>query len=463
MEIFKNGMLGIILAAFALIVYAADSSDERKLFHEIYKEMVEINTTHSAGDTTQAARAVQKRLIDAGFTADEIQLFEPFPKKGNLVVRFKGTGAKGPILLLAHLDVVEAKREDWKTDPFKLQENDGYFTARGAIDDKSSAAAFVSIFAQLKREGFKPNRDIILALTADEERLDVPTNGAAWLLANKKELVQAAYGISEGGQGELVNGKAVVHKINLADKQFMTVELETTNPGGHAARPTKSNAIYELTDALNRIAQYEFPVHITDTARLYFEGSAKVNSGPLAEAMRAIARDEHNAEAIAQISTRPDLAALIHSTCVATMLQAGHAENALPQRAKATLNCRVLPGESAQAVEQQLRQLAGPKVTLRVTNISVPAPASAPNPEVMGAMEKITQEMWPGVPVVPFMTPTTTDMRWFRNAGISMYGITGMFVDPVNNGMHGLNERIGQKELYEGREFLYKLVKKLTS
>jgi len=262
---------------------------------------------------------------------------------------------------------------------------------------------------------------------------------------------------------ELVDGKALVHKMELAEKQFMTVELETTNPGGHAARPTRSNAIYELMDALNRIAQYEFPVHITDTVRLYFEASAKVNSGPLAEAMRTISRDEHNQEAISRISERADLAALLRSTCVATMLQAGHAENALPQRAKATLNCRILPGESAQAVEQQLRQLAGPKVTLHVTTISVPAPASSPNPEIVAAMEKVSQEMWPGVPVVPFMTPTTTDMRWFRNAGIPMYGITGLFVDPVNNGMHGLNEHIGQKQLYDGREFLYRLVRKLTS
>jgi acetylornithine deacetylase/succinyl-diaminopimelate desuccinylase-like protein len=463
MGIPKITVLGLIAAAVVAFGYAADSSSDRKLFYDIYKEMVETNTTHSTGDTTQAARAVQKRLIDAGFTAEDVQLFEPFPKKGNLVARFKGTGAKEPILLLAHLDVVEAKREDWKTDPFVLQEDGGNFTARGAIDDKSSAAAFVSILVQLRREGFRPTRDIILALTADEERLDVPTNGAAWLVNNKAELVRAAYGISEGGQGELLDGKAAVHKMELAEKQFMTVELETTNPGGHAARPTKANAIYELTDALNRIAQYEFPVHMTETARLYFEGSAKVNNGELAEAMRTISRDEHNADAIERISTRPDLSALLRSTCVATMLQAGHAENALPQRAKATLNCRILPGESAQAVEQQLRQLAGPKVTVRAATTSVPAPASAPNPEIMRAMEKITQEMWPGVPVVPFMTPTTTDMRWFRNAGIPMYGITGMFVDPVNNGTHGLNEHIGQKQLYDGREFLYRLVKMVAS
>src|SRR2546422_852924 len=205
-------------------------------------------------------------------------------------------------------------------------------------------------------------------------------------------------------------------------RSYMTVELETTNPGGHAARPTKANAIYELSDALNRIAQYQFPVHMTDTARLYFEASGKANSGEMAEAMRTISQDEHNANAIERISARPDLAALLRSTCVATMLQAGHAENALPQRAKATLNCRILPGENAQAVEQELRQLAGSRVALHVTDTSVPAPASAPNPDVIGAVEKITQQIWPGVRVVPFMTPTTTDMRWFRNAGIPMYG-----------------------------------------
>ena len=326
----------LMTVALALSVQAADLPAERTLFHDIYKELIEINTSHSVGDNTQAARAMQKRLIDAGFSAEEIQIFEPFPRKGNLVLRLKGTGAKKPILLLAHLDVVEAKAEDWKTDPFKLQETDGYFTARGAIDDKSMAASFVSIVSQLKREGYKPNRDIILALTSDEERLDVPSNGAAWLLHNKRELIDAAYGISEGGRGELKDGKPC-SRSGGAEKQYMTVEFETTNAGGHAARPRKDdNAIYDLAHALDRLQQYDFPVHLTETVKAYFARSARFNSGQLAEDMRTLVKDEHNAGAIARISARPDLVGLLRTTCVATMLQAGHAENALPQRAKAT-------------------------------------------------------------------------------------------------------------------------------
>jgi len=459
---FRTVVAGIVVLVCSVGVYAADSSAEQKLFHDIYKELVEINTTHSVGDNTQAARAMQKRFMEAGFTADEIQLFEPFPRKGNLVVRFKGTGAKKPILLLAHLDVVEAKREDWKTDPFKLQESDGYFTARGAIDCKALAASIVSVVSQLKREGYKPDRDIIVALTADEERVDVPENGAAWLLNNKRELIDAAYGLSEGGGGVLEDGKPLIHTVEVSEKQFMTVELETTNPGGHAARPSRQNAIYELTDALNRIAQYEFPVNLTEAVRIYFMRRAALTTGQVAEDMRTITQDAHNQAAVERISARPDLVGMIRTTCIATMLQAGHAENALPQRAKATLNCRILPGESAEAVEQQLRQLAGPKVTLRVTNKSVPAPASPIGHEIMGAVEKVSVQMWPGVPVVPYMSPAVTDMRWMRNVGIPMYGITGDFTAP-NNGVHGLNERIGQKELYDGREFLYRLVKVLTS
>jgi acetylornithine deacetylase/succinyl-diaminopimelate desuccinylase-like protein len=458
----KTVVAGIVVVVCSVVVYAADSSAEQKLFHDIYKELVEINTTHSVGDNTQAARAMQKRFMEAGFTAEEIQIFEPFPRKGNLVLRLKGTGEKKPILLLAHLDVVEARREDWKTDPFKLQESDGYFTARGSIDCKALAASIVSLVSQLKREGYKPNRDIIVALTADEERVDVPENGAAWLLHNKRELIEAAYGLNEGGEGELRDGKPLILRVQVSEKQFMTVELETTNPGGHAARPSQQNAIYELTDALNRVAHFAFPVNLTDAVRVYFTRQATLTTGQVAEDMRTLTQDEHNQAAIERISARPDLVGMIRTTCVATMLQAGHAENALPQRAKATLNCRILPGESAEAVEQKLRDLAGPKVTLRVTNKSVPAPASSTSHEMMSAAERVSVQMWPGVPVVAYMAPSTTDSRWMRNVGIPMYGISGMFTAP-GNGVHGLNERIGQKELYDGREFLYRLVKALTS
>jgi acetylornithine deacetylase/succinyl-diaminopimelate desuccinylase-like protein len=441
----------------------ADYSAEQCLFHDIYKELVEINTTDSVGDNTQAARAMRARMLGAGYTADEAEVFEPFPRKGNLVARLKGSGKYRPILLLAHIDVVEAKAEDWNTDPFKLEEQDGYFTARGAIDDKAMASAFVSVLVQLKSECYQPNRDIVLALTADEERLDVPSNGAAWLLKNKPELVDAEFGISEGGRGELKDGKPLLQSIEVAEKQYMSVELETTGLGGHSARPGNENAIYELASALIRIGRYQFPVHLTETTRVFFRQSAKLSNGQMAEDMRAIAEDGHNLEAVARISAQPDLVGMLRTTCVATMLTAGHAENALPRRAKATLNCRVLPNEDSEQVEQKLRELAGPKVTLRVTTKSVPAPASPLEHEVLDAAGKLTEQMWPGVPVIPYMSPATTDMRWMRSVGMPMYGISGMFVDPADTGVHGVNEHIGQKQLYEGREFLYRLVKMLTS
>ncbi len=440
----------------------ADPVTEQRLFHDIYKELVEINTTHSAGDNTQAARAMKARLLEAGFTANDAAIFEPFPRKGNLVARLRGTGKERPILLLAHIDVVEAKAEDWASDPFKLEEKDGYFTARGAIDDKAMAASFVSVLSQLKREEYRPNRDIILALTADEERVDVPSNGAAWLLKNEPELMDGAFGISEGGRGELRDGKPLLHSVEVAEKQYMTIELTTTGPGGHSARPSPVNAIYELASALMRIGQYQFPVHLMDTVRVFFDRSAELASGQIAEDMRAIAEGEHGPEAVARLSAEPDLVGMLRTTCVPTILTAGHAENAQPRWAKATLNCRVLPIEDSSQVEQKLRELAGPKVTLCVTTKSIPAPASPLDHEVLHAAEKLTAQMWPGVPVIPYMSPATTDMRWMRSAGIPMYGISGMFVDPADAGVHGINERIGQKQLYKGREFLLQLVKTLT-
>ena len=441
----------------------AGSATEQRLFYEIYKELVEINTTHSAGNNTEAAHAMKRRLLEAGFTADDAVIFEPFPRKGNLVAHLRGSGKYRPILLLAHIDVVEAKAEDWKTDPFKLDEKDGYFTARGTIDDKAMAASFVSVVSQLKREVYRPNRDIILALTADEERVDVPSNGAAWLLKNKPELMDAAFGISEGGRGELKDGCPRFQSIEVAEKQYMSVELETTGPGGHSARPSNENAIYELASALIRIGQYKFPARLTEAARVFFQRSARLSSGQMAEDMRAIAEDGHQPEAVARISAQEDFAGMLCTTCVPTMLTAGHAENALPRRAKAILNCRVLPNEDSEQVEQKLRELAGSKVTLRVTTKSVPAPASLLDHEVLHAVEVLTEQMWPGVPVIPYMSTATTDMRWFRNAGMPMYGVSGMFVDPADTGVHGVDEHIGQQQLYDGREFLYQLVKMLTS
>lgn len=451
---------------FALVcvpVLAADASADQKLFREIYQELVEINTTHSAGDNTKAANAMARRLRDAGFAAADIQVFEPFPRKGNLVLRYRGSGDRKPMLLLAHLDVVEARREDWTSDPFKLQESGGYFTARGSIDDKAMAASFVSVLGQLRREGYTPRRDIILALTSDEERGDVPSNGAFWLVNNQRALIDAEFGINEGGGGELKDGKPHLHRIQVAEKVYVTYELETTNPGGHSAQPRPDNAIYQLTDALARIAKHEFPAKISEVTRVYFERSAVFASGQEAADMRAVAQAIPDMAAIARLSAKPFYNGQLRTTCVTTMLEAGHAENALPQRARATLNCRILPNDDAAEVERAVKALAGDKVAVRHLYPPTLSPPSPLRADVLGAVEKLTSQMWPGVPVVPTMSAGATDSRFLRNIGIPVYGVSGLFSEPSDYRAHGLNERVPVKSLYESREFLYRLLKELSN
>jgi acetylornithine deacetylase/succinyl-diaminopimelate desuccinylase-like protein len=448
------GLLACVAAS------AQDLGPEQKLFRDIYQELVEINTTDSAGDTTRAARALERRLLDAGLRADEVEVFEPYPRKGNLVVRVKGTGAKKPVLLLGHLDVVEAKREDWKTDPFTLLEKDGYFTARGAADDKAMAASLVSILGQLRREGYKPARDIVLALTADEEMGDVPSNGVYWLVNNRKELLAAEFGINEGGGGELRQGKPFVQRIQVAEKIYTTFELEARNPGGHSSVPRRDNAIYELAGAVARIGAHRFPVKLAEVTRVYFERSAAVATGRLAADMRAVARGDR--AAAERLSRTPFYNAQLRTTCVATRLAAGHADNALPQSAKATVNCRILPYDDPQEVELALRRLAGDKVGIRWVNKPLPSPASPLLPGVIGVVEGLTSEMWPGVPVVPSMSTGATDSRFLRNIGVPMYGLSGIFTEPGDSRAHGLDERVPVQRLYEGREFLYRLVKRLA-
>jgi len=452
-------------AALSLLtarVTAADLSADEKLFRSIYQELIEINTSDSEGDTTEAAKAMQKRLLDAGFKAGDMEVISPFPRKGNLVARYKGSGAKKPILLLAHIDVVEAKRSDWKTDPFKLQEKDGVFTARGSIDDKAMASIFVSVLGQLKREGFAPSRDIILALTADEEKGSSPANGASWLLKNRRPLVEAEFGINEGGRGELKGGKPLSHIVQIAEKTFVQAEFEATGPGGHSARPTVDNTIYELAEALTRLRQYQFPVRLNDAARVYFERSAPLQSGQIADDMRQVAKANPDPAAIDRLSKVSSIVGLLRTTCVATMLNAGHAPNALAQSAKASVNCRMLPDEDINFVSKKLAEIAGPKVKVTLAREGETAPGSPLRPDVMAPIEAVSSEMWPGVPVIPTMGVSTTDSRHYREAGIPMYGVSGLFADPLDTGVHGLNEHIGVQQLYDGREFLYRLIKRLA-
>jgi acetylornithine deacetylase/succinyl-diaminopimelate desuccinylase-like protein len=451
------------MLALAPQLHAQPTGPESARFRAIYQELVEIDTSHSTGDTTAAARAMRQHLLAAGFAEGDVQLIEPFPKKGNLVLRYRGSGRQKPLLLLAPIDVVEARREDWKTDPFKLIERDGQFIARGTIDDKAMAAAFVSLLGQLKREGFTPSRDIVLALTADEERGNEPSNGAAWLLKHHRALVDAEYGINEGGRGELKDGKPFVHVVQLGEKTFVQFEFEVTGPGGHSARPTPDNTLYDLAEALVRLRQYRFPVQLNEAARTYFQRSAALEDSALTSDFLAVAGGNPPPEVLERLSNKPAIIGLLRTTCVATMAHAGHAPNALPQVARATINCRALPDENLDFVASELARIAGPKVKLKRVRQDDPAPGSPMNPVVMGTIERISAQMWPKVPVVPTMGVSTTDSRRFRAAGIPMYGVSGLFVDPDNTGVHGLDEHIGVQQLHDGREFLYRLVKALAS
>ena len=441
---------------------AADADAERTLFRQIYQELIEIDTTHSAGDTTRAARAMEQRLLDAGFAAADVQVLEPFPRKGNLVVRYRGSGEKRPMLLLSHLDVVEVQPGDWTGDPFELQESGGYFMARGSADDKARGAVLVSVLAQLKREGFVPKRDIILALTADEERGDVPTNGVAWLVQYQRPLIEAEFGLNEGADALLVRGKPWVVNVQLAEKMYVTYELHTSNPGGHSMAPPRANAINELAEALVRIAGHEFPLNLSPVTRAYFERMSAISTRPLASALSNVAREVPDEASVAYLSARPGWNAQLRTTCVVTMIEGGHAANALPQRAKATIICRLLPNDDAAAVERTLASLAGEKVTLKREKFSQPNPPSPMRPDVMGAIEKIAGQLWPAVPVVPVMSAGVTDSRFLRSVGIPMYGVSGLFNEAGEYRAHGRDERVLVRSLYESREFMYRLVRELS-
>jgi acetylornithine deacetylase/succinyl-diaminopimelate desuccinylase-like protein len=459
--------LAATLAAPLQSAHAQTMTPAQIALREIYREMVEINTTDSAGDTTRAAQAVAVRLRATGFPEADVRVIVPpgGPRKGNLVARLRGTGAKKPLLLLAHLDVVEAKREDWERDPFKLVEENGYFYARGAADDKAMASAFVANMIRMKREGFVPDRDIVLALTADEEIIPTRFSGVEYLLKNHRDLIDAALALNEGGAGLMsADGRHLYFGVQAGEKVFQTYRLEVTNPGGHSARPSKDNAIYHLADGLSRLGRFDFPLNLNPVMRSFFERMSALETGQLAADMKAITRDPPDADAVARLTAIPIYGSLIRTTCVATMLDAGHATNALPQRARAVVNCRVMPGEPVAEVQKTLaRVLADDKIGITPDGEPVLSPAPPLTPELMGPVERISAQMWPGVPVIPSMLAGATDGRFLNNAGIPTYGVSGMFRDPDGGGVHGLNERIRVRSLYEGHEFLYRLVKALAS
>jgi acetylornithine deacetylase/succinyl-diaminopimelate desuccinylase-like protein len=460
----------LALCASAAAAQQRAASNERsaqiELLREVYKELIEINTTDSSGDNTRAAQAVAARLRAAGYPAGDVQVLVPpdAPKKGNIVARLRGRGDRKPILLLGHLDVVEAKRGDWKRDPFKLTEENGTFYARGAVDDKAMASAFVANMILYKREKFVPERDIVLALTADEEKVPTDYNGVEWLLRTHRDLIDAEYALNEGGAGSFdKGGKRINNGIMAGEKVFQTYRLEVTNPGGHAARPSKDNAIYHLADGLSRLGRFDFPFHLSEVSRRYFLAMSKLESGQLASDMKAIAVDPPDPDAVTRMTAIPKYVGMLRTTCVATMLDGGHATNALPQKAGAIVNCRILPDEKVEDVYATLvRVLADEKIRVTPVNKPVLSPAPPLNPEILRAAEDATSAMWPGVPLVPYIGVATYDARFLNNAGIPTYGLSGMFLDE-NPGYHGLDEHIAVQSLYDGQEFLYRVVKSLSA
>jgi acetylornithine deacetylase/succinyl-diaminopimelate desuccinylase-like protein len=437
----------------------------QQLARDIYKELVEINTTTDAnpGGTTQAAEAMAARLRAAGFSGADVQVLSSGPRDGNLVARLRGSGTAGrkPILLLAHLDVVAALREDWTIDPFTFTEKDGYYYGRGTGDDKAMAAIWIANMIRMKREGYVPDRDLIVALTADEEGGD--HNGVEWLLANKRELVDAAYALNEGGGGFLKNGKPFVQNVQAAEKVYYDFTLEVRNKGGHSSRPVKDNAIYHLANALARLERHDFPVMLNPVTKAYFERLAQTETGQMAADMRAVAKNPRDSAAVRRLSASPVYNSMLRTTCVATRLEGGHANNALPQLARATVNCRVLPDPDVKEVQATLVRLAADtSVHVSAAPAANGGPASPLTDEVLRPIEKLTSEMWPGIPVVPVMSTGATDGRQLRQGGIPTYGVSGLFGDMDDSRAHGRDERVLIKSFYDAQEFLYRLVKELS-
>jgi acetylornithine deacetylase/succinyl-diaminopimelate desuccinylase-like protein len=445
-------------------VAAANDADSLQRFKSIYKELVETNTTLAAGDCTLAATRMAARLKAAGYPDEDVRLFVPdgHPKEGGLLAVLHGSDSRAKaILMLAHVDVVEARREDWTRDPFTLIEEDGYFYGRGTSDMKAQAAIWVDNLVRYRDEGFKPRRTIKLALTCGEET-NSALNGAGWLTKNAREAIDAELALTEGVDGDLDSqGHPLALEILAAEKTSQNFVLEVTNAGGHSSRPVPDNAIYHLVRAVDRVSHYEFPVELDDANRAYFTGMSKIVGGEAGVAMAAVVRNPRDAAAVAVLDKDQNWHAMLRTTCVATMLAAGHATNALPQRATANINCRIFPGDSRDAVLAQLVTIVNdPKVTVAVAEIRGPVAVPAPlTPQIVKPIEKVAHDLWPGVPVVPALEPGASDAQFLNPAGIPTYGVTGIFTDPDGGHIHGLNERVRVQSVYEGRTFLYRLIK----
>jgi acetylornithine deacetylase/succinyl-diaminopimelate desuccinylase-like protein len=443
----------------------------RQLSRDIFRELIEINTTDSVGSTTRAAEAMAKRLKEAGFPTADVQVLGPNDRKGNMVARLRGTGSKKPVLIIGHLDVVEARREDWTTDPFQFVEKDGYFYGRGTQDMKVDDAILVTTFIRFRREGYRPDRDLILALTADEE--GGKSNGVDWLLKNHRDLVDAEFVLNADSGGVTTRqGKVVNVDVEASEKQYADFELTVRNPGGHSSLPKPDNAIYQLADALSRLEHSPFPVELNAVTRTYFERRAPLESAQTKADMNAILRIPPDAEAVTRLSRDPRYNSMLRTTCVATMLSAGHANNALPQTAQAIVNCRILPGHSPAETERALvRVFADPKVAVRYVGAIGAAdqapdskgfPTVLPAPEVLRPLEQVAAAMWPGAPVIPDMETGASDSVYTMASGIPSYGVNGVGIDQDDIRAHGKDERVRVASYFEGVDFCYRFLKAMT-
>ena len=449
-----------ILTAASVASQELELDAHQQLAHDLFQELIEINTVESEG-TAPAAEAMARRLLDAGFAPEDVNIVGPDDRKVNLVARLRGRNTgRAPILLLAHLDVVEALRSDWTIDPWTFTETDGYYYGRGVTDDKDEAAIYTANLIRYKQEGFVPDRDIIVALTADEE--GGPANGVQWPLENRRDLIDAEYALNEGGGGALKDGMRQLNSVQASEKVYQSFQLQATNSGGHSSLPRDDNAIYDVASALMRISRHHFPVMLNEVTEAYFRGTAAVEGGAIAEDILSVLEDPENQSAVARLQTFPHLNARLRTTCIATRLSGGHADNALPQTAGALVNCRILPNHNPAQVLLTLRELAGPRVEVTPDAEPSPSPPSPLTPNVLGLIERITEEMWPGVPVVPVMSTGATDGLYLRRAGIPTYGVSGLFGDVDDNRAHGQDERILIESFYEGQEFLYRLVRTLS-
>jgi len=455
----------VAISLCATSVQAQNAEAEKAAFREVYQEMVEIDSSPSTGSCTKVVRAAETRLLAAGFAADDVQVVIPEgkPEDGNIVARIRASGAKKKgVLLLAHIDVVDAKRADWERDPFKLIEEGGFFYGRGASDDKAMAAVFLDLTVRLKKErGFKPKRDLILALTCGEETSN-RVNGVDYLLQNKRALIDAAFAINEGAGGLLsADGQEhLVLQVQAGEKIHQVYTLEVTNKGGHSSRPERDNAIYRLARATLKIEDLAFPLELTPVVREYFRVTGPTLGGEIGAAMSAVAKDPKDKAALATLMNDPGYNGLLHTTCVATQVDAGHAPNALPQRATTTLSCRVMQGTTPEQVQETLEKaVADSQVKVEIVRRRNGSAAPELTDEVMNPVRAAAAKLWPGVAVAPSMTAGATDGRYLMTAGIPTYGMSGMFGVPGEGNAHGLNEKIRVTSLYEGREFLEAIVR----